>query len=162
MSDMTVCLNDLSYVPLNNEQNEPTQRDIGETSNELTQAQRNDFEELYANSNEELYPGCDFMTQLDFMANFTHLKVKVLQHVAGHISNIQSAFVFMYEKDYFYLTLLIPGLKSLRKDIDVNLRPLIDDLKDLWALACVETIDAATCKTLNMRAMLLWTINDFP
>nr|GEU95647.1 hypothetical protein [Tanacetum cinerariifolium] len=30
------CLNDLSYIPLNNEQNEPTQGDIGETSNEQT------------------------------------------------------------------------------------------------------------------------------
>nr|GFB28964.1 hypothetical protein [Tanacetum cinerariifolium] len=33
----------------------------------------------------------------------------------------------------FMLTLLIPGPKSLSKDIDVYLRPLIDDLKDLWA-----------------------------
>ncbi|GJZ65854.1 zinc finger, PHD-type containing protein, partial [Tanacetum coccineum] len=32
MSDMTVCLNDLNYIPLNNEQNEPTQGDIRETS----------------------------------------------------------------------------------------------------------------------------------
>nr|GEX35936.1 hypothetical protein [Tanacetum cinerariifolium] len=31
----------------------------------------------------------------------------------------------------FMLTLLIPGPKSLGKDIDVYLRPLIDDLKDL-------------------------------
>ncbi|GKB11449.1 hypothetical protein Tco_0845372 [Tanacetum coccineum] len=30
-------------------------------------------------------------------------------------------------------TLLIPGPKSSGKDIDVYLRPLIDDLKDLWA-----------------------------
>ncbi|GJS91270.1 reverse transcriptase domain-containing protein [Tanacetum coccineum] len=33
----------------------------------------------------------------------------------------------------FMLTLLIPGPKSPGKDIDVYLRPLIDDLKDLWA-----------------------------
>ncbi|GJS24300.1 retrotransposon gag domain, retroviral aspartyl protease [Tanacetum coccineum] len=76
MSDMTACLNDLSYIPLNNEQNEPTQGDIGETSNEPTQAIRNEFEELYASANEELYPGCDYMTRLDFMANFTYSKVK--------------------------------------------------------------------------------------
>ncbi|GJR70553.1 hypothetical protein Tco_0016618 [Tanacetum coccineum] len=59
MSDMTACLNDLNYIPLNNEQNEPTQGDIGETSNDPTQAKRNEFEELYASANEELYPGCD-------------------------------------------------------------------------------------------------------
>ncbi|GJZ02043.1 proton-dependent oligopeptide transporter family protein, partial [Tanacetum coccineum] len=32
---------------------------IGETSNEPTQATCNEFEELYASANEELYPGCD-------------------------------------------------------------------------------------------------------
>ncbi|GJV03331.1 hypothetical protein Tco_1336900 [Tanacetum coccineum] len=62
----------------------------------------------------------------------------------------------------FMLTLLIPGPKSLGKDIDVYLRPLIDDLKVLWALKGVETIDVATGQKFNMRAMVLWTINDFP
>ncbi|GJX23059.1 zinc finger, PHD-type containing protein [Tanacetum coccineum] len=56
----------------------------------------------------------------------------------------------------FMLTLLIPGPKSLSKDIDVYLRPLIDDLKGLWALKGVETIDVDTgakmfkdCPTCN-------------
>ncbi|GJS03510.1 hypothetical protein Tco_0320018 [Tanacetum coccineum] len=62
----------------------------------------------------------------------------------------------------FMLTLLIPGPKSPGKDIDVYLRPLIDDLKDLWAKPGVETIDVATGLKFNMRAMVLWTINDFP
>nr|GEV75527.1 hypothetical protein CTI12_AA475860 [Tanacetum cinerariifolium] len=44
----------------------------------------------------------------------------------------------------FMLTLLIIGPKSPSKDIDVCLRPLIDDLKVLWALKGVETIDIAT------------------
>nr|GEY32096.1 hypothetical protein [Tanacetum cinerariifolium] len=76
MSDMTALLNDLSYNPPNNEHNEPTQGDIGETSNELTQDTRNEFEKLYASANEELYPGCDNVTRLDFMAKFTYFKVK--------------------------------------------------------------------------------------
>ncbi|GKA31391.1 reverse transcriptase domain-containing protein [Tanacetum coccineum] len=66
------------------------------------------------------------------------------------------------KKTTFMLTLLIHGPKSPEKDIDVYLRPLIDDLKVLWAHAGVKTIDAATGKTFDMRAMLLWTINDFP
>ncbi|GJR46430.1 zinc finger, PHD-type containing protein [Tanacetum coccineum] len=65
-------------------------------------------------------------------------------------------------KSSFMLTLLIPGLKSPGKDIDVYLRPLIDDLKDLWAKPGVETIDVATGQKFNMRVMVLWTINDFP
>ncbi|GJT88153.1 reverse transcriptase domain-containing protein [Tanacetum coccineum] len=77
MSDMTACLNDLSYIPLNNEQNEPTQGDIGETSNDPTQAKRNEFEELYASANEELYPGCNHVTRLDFMATYFKVKGKL-------------------------------------------------------------------------------------
>nr|GFC27634.1 hypothetical protein [Tanacetum cinerariifolium] len=70
------CLNELSYIPWNNEQNEPTQRDIGETSNDPTQAKRNEFEELYASANEELYPSCDYVTRFVFMAKFTYFKAK--------------------------------------------------------------------------------------
>nr|GEV91712.1 hypothetical protein [Tanacetum cinerariifolium] len=231
MSDMTTLLNDLSYIPPNNEHNE--------ISNELTQATRNEFKELYTSANEELYLGCDYVTRLDFMAKFTYFKVKGkltdfifnemleflqnvfpinngyklppsyyaikktfkmirsgyksihacehdcclfrgddnkdlyfymvcntsrwkdsntpgkkvpkkvlryfliiprlqrlyksshtsgLQHVAGDIDNIQFASVVMYESS-FMLTLLIPGPKSLGKDIDVYLIPLIEDLK---------------------------------
>nr|GEX56371.1 hypothetical protein [Tanacetum cinerariifolium] len=76
MSDMKMLLNDLCYIPLNNEHNEPTQIDICETSNELTQATRNEFEELYASANEELYPSYDYVTRLDIIAKFTYSKVK--------------------------------------------------------------------------------------
>ncbi|GKD70664.1 hypothetical protein Tco_1324754, partial [Tanacetum coccineum] len=70
---------------------------------------------------------------------------------------------WLYMKESsFMLTLLIPSPKSPSKDIDAYLRPLIDDLKDLWALKGVETIDIATCQKFNMRVMVLWTINDFP
>nr|GFB19365.1 hypothetical protein [Tanacetum cinerariifolium] len=62
----------------------------------------------------------------------------------------------------FMLTLLIPGPKSPGKDIDVYLRPLIEDLKVLWDRKGVETIDVASGRKFNMRAMVLWTINDFP
>nr|GEU95054.1 hypothetical protein [Tanacetum cinerariifolium] len=61
----------------------------------------------------------------------------------------------------FMLTLLIPSTKYPGKDIDVYLRPLIDDLKDLRALKSVKTLDVATCQKFNMRAMVLWTNNDF-
>ncbi|GJW37321.1 hypothetical protein Tco_0060241 [Tanacetum coccineum] len=70
---------------------------------------------------------------------------------------------WLYMKESsFMLTLLIPGPKSPGKDIDVYLRPLIDDLKVLWALKGVEIIDVAIGQKFNMRAMVLWTINDLP
>ncbi|GJV27723.1 putative reverse transcriptase domain, ribonuclease H-like domain, aspartic peptidase domain protein [Tanacetum coccineum] len=333
MSDMTALLNDLSYIPPNNEQNEPTQGDICETSNEPTQATRNEFEELYASANEELYPGCDYVTRLDFMAKFTFFKAKrrltdsifnemleflqtvfpiskgfklppsyyaikktfkmfglgyesihacehdcclfrgdnnkdldfcsmcntsrwkdsnmprkkvtkkvlryfqiiprlqrlyksshttkdtiwhatgkctelgKMQHpvdggawkkfdtkyldfakeprnvrlglaadgfnLFGNLSQAYSMWPVILttynlppwlcmKESSFMLTLLIPGPKSPGKDIDVYLRPLIEDLKVLWDRKGVETIDVASGQKFNMRAMVLWTINDFP
>ncbi|GJR53799.1 reverse transcriptase domain-containing protein [Tanacetum coccineum] len=183
MSGMISCLNDLSYIPLNNEQNEPTQKDIGETSNKLTQDKCNEFEELYASANVDLYPGCNFVIRLDFMAKFTHFKVKDPRNVRlglavdgfnpfGNLSQSYSMWLVILttynlppwlcmKESSLMLTLLIPGPKSLGKDIDVYLRPLIDDLKDLWALKGVKTIDVATGQTFNTKAMLLWTINAF-
>nr|GEZ78909.1 hypothetical protein [Tanacetum cinerariifolium] len=220
------------YIPLNNEQNEPTQGDIGETSNDPTQAKRNEFEELYARANEELYPDCDYVTRLDFMAKFTYFKAKVCNtsrwkdsntsrkkvpkkvlryfliiprlqrlyksshtvkemtwhaigkctelglaadgfNLFGNLSQSYNMFPVILttynlplwlcmKESYFMLTLLIPGPKSLGKDIDVYLRPLIDDLKFLWAKPGVENVYVATGLKFNMRAMVLWTINDFP
>ena len=45
-------------------------------------------------------------------------------------------------------------------DIDVYLQPLIDELKTLWD--GVNTYDAFKAEYFNLRAALLWTINDFP
>ncbi|GJV37299.1 hypothetical protein Tco_1409776 [Tanacetum coccineum] len=302
---MTTLLNDLSYIPLNNEHNEPTQGDIGETSIEPIQATHNEFEELYSSANEVLYPGCDYVTRLDFMAKFTYFKVK--GKLTDSIFNEMLEFfqnVFLISKGYklppsyyaikktfktiglgyesihackhdcclfrggdnkdldfclvcntsrwkdsntprkkvpkkvlcyfliilrlqrlyksshtakemiwhatrkctqpgkmqhpvdgrawknfdtnqaynmwpvilttynlppwlymkessFMLTLLIPGPKSPGKDIDVYLRPLIKDLKLLGDRKGVETIDIPSGQKFNMRAMVLWTINDF-
>lgn len=60
----------------------------------------------------------------------------------------------------FMMTLLIPGKDSPGKDLDVFLRPLVDELNLLWE--GVETYDCESKKMFNMRAALLWTINDFP
>ncbi|GJX31584.1 hypothetical protein Tco_0241439 [Tanacetum coccineum] len=333
MSDMTALLDDLSYIPPNNEHNEPTQGDIGETSNEPTQATRNEFKELYSSANEALYPGCDHVTRLDFMAKFTYFKVKgkltdsifnemlewlqyalpeskgykfppsyyaikktfktiglgyesihacehdcclfrgevnkdlqfcpvcntsrwkdsdtpgkkvprkvlryfpiiprlqrlyksrhtakdmiwhatgkctepgKMQHPVdggawkkfdmkypdfakeprnvrlglcadgfnpfGNLSQTYSMWPVILttynlppwlcmKESNFMLTLLIPGPKSPGKDIDVYLRPLIEDLQVLWDKKGVETTDIVSGQNFNMRAMVLWTINDFP
>ncbi|XP_052625734.1 uncharacterized protein LOC111902535 [Lactuca sativa] len=61
----------------------------------------------------------------------------------------------------FMLTLLIPGPKAPGKDMDVFLRPLVEELKHLWNSG-VRIKDAATNTFFTMRAMLLWTINDWP
>jgi len=45
-------------------------------------------------------------------------------------------------------------------DIDVYLRPLVLELKELWENV-VTTWDAQTMKKFKLHAILLWTINDF-
>ncbi|XP_056687321.1 uncharacterized protein [Spinacia oleracea] len=60
----------------------------------------------------------------------------------------------------FILSTLIPGKASPGNDIDVYLQPLVHELKLLWT--GVEAFDAFEGKKFNLRAALLWTINDFP
>ncbi|XP_062100084.1 uncharacterized protein LOC133805932 [Humulus lupulus] len=59
------------------------------------------------------------------------------------------------------MTILIPGPKSLGKDIDVFLRPLVDELKELWVNRVV-TRNSTTNTMFKLRAAILWTVNDFP
>ena len=65
------------------------------------------------------------------------------------------------KRKFMMLTLLISGPKQPGNDIDVYLAPLIDDLKCLWDIG-VEAYDAYRQETFMLRAILLWTINDFP
>ncbi|XP_042405093.1 uncharacterized protein LOC121995413 [Zingiber officinale] len=59
------------------------------------------------------------------------------------------------------LSTLIPGPKAPGNDIDVYLRPLLTELKDLWENG-ITTYDACNKEMFQMRAVLLWTITDFP
>ncbi|KAI5313329.1 hypothetical protein L3X38_042503 [Prunus dulcis] len=45
--------------------------------------------------------------------------------------------------------------------IDVYLRLLVDELKDLWTNG-VRTYDKSTGKVFTLRAAIIWTVNDFP
>ncbi|KAL5540764.1 hypothetical protein UlMin_044087 [Ulmus minor] len=63
--------------------------------------------------------------------------------------------------EYLMLSLLIPGPQSPGKDMDVFLRPLVEEL-ELWESG-IDTRGAANDrKVFKMRAALLWTVNDFP
>ncbi|KAI5323895.1 hypothetical protein L3X38_032968 [Prunus dulcis] len=59
------------------------------------------------------------------------------------------------------MTLVIPGPKAPSKDIDVYLRLLVDELKELWEQG-VPTYDKFTNSGFTLRAAIMWTINDFP
>ena len=59
------------------------------------------------------------------------------------------------------MSLLVPGPRALGKDMDVYLRPLIDELKDLWDKG-VMTYDVSKKQSFRMHAAVLWTVHDFP
>ncbi|XP_010418679.1 PREDICTED: uncharacterized protein LOC104704260 [Camelina sativa] len=64
------------------------------------------------------------------------------------------------KEENIMLTLLIPGPTQPGKNIDVYLEPLIEDLNHLWEKGEV-TYDAFSRTIFTLRAMLMWTIQDF-
>ena len=65
------------------------------------------------------------------------------------------------KRKFMMLSLLISGPRQPGKDIDVYLAPLVDDLKTLWEVG-VKAYDAHQQEFFTLKAILLWTINDFP
>ncbi|CAN6704834.1 unnamed protein product [Malus baccata var. baccata] len=63
------------------------------------------------------------------------------------------------KKEYMMLTLLMS--EDLGKSINVYLRPLVNELKDLWENG-VRTYDKYTRQMFTMRAAVMWTVHDFP
>ncbi|XP_052116487.1 uncharacterized protein LOC127746636 [Arachis duranensis] len=61
---------------------------------------------------------------------------------------------------YLFLTCLIPSPNNPKANIDVFLRPLIDELNELWNPG-VLTYDIVEKKNFVLKAALMWTINDF-
>lgn len=59
------------------------------------------------------------------------------------------------------MPLIIPGPKSPGDNIHVFLQPLLEDLRDIFVNG-ISTYDASRNETFNLRAAVLWTINDLP
>ena len=65
------------------------------------------------------------------------------------------------KQEFFMLSLLIPGPNAPGKDMDVYLRPLVDELKELWEKG-VKTFDVVEKEYFTMRAIIFWAIHDLP
>ena len=63
--------------------------------------------------------------------------------------------------EFMFLSMVIPGPSNPRRNIDVCLRPLNDELTQLWSSGAL-TYDISRKHNFVMRAALIWTINDFP
>ena len=66
------------------------------------------------------------------------------------------------KRKFMMLTTLISGPQEPGNDIDVYLQPLIDDLKKLWEEGEPNVYDSHTKSFFTLKAILIWTINDFP
>ncbi|CAA7043670.1 unnamed protein product [Microthlaspi erraticum] len=65
------------------------------------------------------------------------------------------------KKENLFLSILVPGPKHPKKSLDIFLQPLIDELKDLWTNG-IQAYDVSKKQNFVMRAVLMWTISDFP
>ncbi|XP_042466217.1 uncharacterized protein LOC122048759 [Zingiber officinale] len=65
------------------------------------------------------------------------------------------------KRKFIMLTMLISGPKQPGNNIDVYLEVLVDDLQLLWE-GVDGVYDAYRREVFTLKAVLLWTINDFP
>jgi len=63
--------------------------------------------------------------------------------------------------EFMFLSMVIPGPNSSGQNVDVCLRPLIDELKQLWSFEAL-IYDISRKQNFLMNVALMWTINDFP
>lgn len=66
------------------------------------------------------------------------------------------------KRKFIMLSTLISGPHEPGNNIDIYLQPLIDDLKKLWEEGEPNVYDAHTKYFFTLRAVLMWTVNDFP
>nr|CAD40434.3 OSJNBa0035B13.7 [Oryza sativa Japonica Group] len=66
------------------------------------------------------------------------------------------------KRKYIMMPIIIQGPKQPGNDIDVYIRPLVEDLKLLWKKEGVPVWDEDKQEEFNLRALLFVTINDWP
>jgi hypothetical protein len=71
--------------------------------------------------------------------------------------NLPPSLCIKYE--FMFLCLIVPGPNHLGPKLNVMLRPLIDELKELWN--GVEAYDSHTKQKFTLWAAYLWLIHDF-
>ncbi|XP_050207755.1 uncharacterized protein LOC126657155 [Mercurialis annua] len=63
--------------------------------------------------------------------------------------------------EFMFLTVLVPGPSSPKMHLDIFLQPLIAELNHLWEFG-TRTYDIHKRQNFQLKAALMWTINDFP
>ncbi|XP_074323294.1 uncharacterized protein LOC141660204 [Apium graveolens] len=66
------------------------------------------------------------------------------------------------KRNFMMLSILVPGPHEPGNNIDIYLQPMMDDLKKLWKEGEPNVHDAYNKSFFTLKAVLMWTINDFP
>ncbi|XP_074323278.1 uncharacterized protein LOC141660213 [Apium graveolens] len=66
------------------------------------------------------------------------------------------------KRKFMMLSIMVPGPHEPGNNIDIYLQPMIDDLKKLWKEGEPNMYDAYNKSFFTLKAVLMWTINDFP
>ena len=65
------------------------------------------------------------------------------------------------KKQFIFLSLIVPGPSNPKQNLDIYLQPLIHELNELWTTGIL-TYDVSMKQNFQLKAALMWTINDFP
>jgi hypothetical protein len=63
------------------------------------------------------------------------------------------------KQGFVFLILVIPGPKESRKQMNIFLRPLMKEMKELWQ--GIDAYDSHLKCRFNLRAAYLWPIHDY-
>jgi hypothetical protein len=63
------------------------------------------------------------------------------------------------KEEFMFLALVIPGPKEPKKQMNIFLRPMMEELKELWQ--GVDAYDSHLKCQFNLRAPYLWSIQDY-
>jgi hypothetical protein len=80
--------------------------------------------------------------------------------VASAVNYLQPSPRLCNKRRYMMMSVLISGPCQLGVHIDVYLRPLIDDFKELWKEEDIRVYDGFRKEHFNLHAMLFTTITD--
>jgi hypothetical protein len=83
------------------------------------------------------------------------------------VYSCRSVFVMHYnlppnkclKEGFIFLALVIPGPKDPKKQMNIFLRPLMKELKEMWQ--GVDAYDSHLKCRFNLRAAYLWSIHDY-
>lgn len=79
---------------------------------------------------------------------------------ASYREVLQSSIVYVHAKRIYVLKYFSLCPKHQNRSLNVSLHSMIHELKQLWYIN-VRTFDYSQQRNFIMRAMLMWTINDF-